>query len=103
MEPDDRNLRAALHVCMLTATAGRGKWPLFEKHLSACTKLLPIVSSMSPMYAELAELAGDLCIQRRQRERAVKAWSLAEARWTALGETRLAARVLHRKSTLGAP
>ena len=103
VEPDDRNLRAGLHVCMLIATAGRGKWPLFERHLSACTKLLPLVSNPSPLYAELVEVAGDLCIQRRQRERAVKAWKLAENRWKALGATRRAARVAHRSQTLGAP
>ncbi len=102
-EPDDRNLRAGLHVCMLISTAGRGKWPLFERHLTACTKLLPLVSNPSPLYAELVELAGDMCIQRRQRERAVKAWTLAEARWTALGQTRRAAQVAHRATTLGAP
>ncbi len=103
VEPDDRNLRAGLNVCMLVATAGRGKWPLFEHHLTKCTKLLPLVSNPSPLYAELVEVAGDLCVQRRQRDRAVKAWKLAEARWKALGETRRAARVAHRAETLGAP
>ena len=103
VEPDDRNIRAGLHVCMLTATAGRGKWPLFERHLSACMQLLPLVANPSPLYAELVEVAGDLCIQRRQRERAVMAWKLAEDRWRLLGETRRAARVAHRSQTLGAP
>jgi len=100
--PDDRNLKAALHVCMLTATAGRGKWPLFERHLRACERLLPTVSNRDPSYGEMAELAGDMCIQRRQRVRAVKAWALAVERWHALGDMERGEAVLQRMETLGA-
>ena len=100
--PDERNVEAALHVCMLTATAGRGKWPLFERHLRACERLLPTVTNSDRSYAEMAELAGDLCIQRRQRVRAVKSWALAVERWHAVGDAEKAEAVLCRMETLGA-
>ena len=100
--PEDRSLKAALHVCMLTATSGRAKWPLFERHLSACERMLPQVTNAASTYAEMAEMAGDLCIQRRQRVRAVKCWALAVERWLALDNSDRAQQVLHRMETLGA-
>jgi serine/threonine protein kinase/tetratricopeptide (TPR) repeat protein len=100
--PDERSLAAALHVCMLTATAGRARWPQFEQHLSACERLLPQVTNAALTYAEMAEMAGDLCIQRRQRVRALKCWALAVERWLAVDRPEAAQRVVQRMETLGA-
>lgn len=100
--PDERNLVAALHVCLLAASAGRARWPAFEAHLNACEHLLAHVANPASTYAEMAELAGDLCIQRRQRVRALKCWALAVERWLAIHDTDGANRVVRRMETLGA-
>jgi tetratricopeptide (TPR) repeat protein len=101
-EPSIPWIRAAIHAVLSAASAGSSRWDRFDQHLQICELTYPSVLDRHPGYAEVMVLAGDLAIKRQQRERAVRAWTLAEGRLARLGHPDASA--LRRKiATLGAP
>jgi tetratricopeptide (TPR) repeat protein len=93
--------RAAVHGVLAAAAAGSSRWDRFDQHLQVCELTYPSVLDRHPGYAEVMVLAGDLALKRLQRERAVRAWTLAEVRLTRLGHAD-AAPLRRKIATLGA-
>lgn len=101
-EPEDPVLRAGVHAVLTLAAAGRARWERFDTHIQVCEALYPTLGARDTEYAEVMLLAGDHALRRHQNARAVRAWTLAEARYVRHGATEKIEILRRRIATLGA-
>jgi eukaryotic-like serine/threonine-protein kinase len=84
-EPSDPVQRAAVHAVLTLSAAGLARWERFDAHLQVCEALYPALRAQEVQFADVMADAAERALRRMQRERAIRALSLAEARYRALG------------------
>jgi hypothetical protein len=84
-EPADPVQRAAVHAVLALSSAGLARWERFDAHLQVCEALYPQLRAQQVQFADVMAWAAERAMRRMQRERAMRALSLAEARYRTLG------------------
>mgnify|MGYP002632110566 CR=1 FL=1 len=88
-----RQFEAAANAVLLPCYAAGGHDAEFDAALATATRILDETSFVESDIAWPAQLAGDLLSAANQPDRARRAWALAHAQWTALGNVERAAEV----------
>jgi hypothetical protein len=97
-----KSFAGVLHAALIPCAAGERDWLAFDAHLDAAIVIQQECRFVDVDVAKAATLAGDLCVEARERLRAERAWSFARDQWRGADRTPEAQNVQRRLNRLRA-